>query len=188
MPPLELGSVMTSTLSSKFLKAWVVWPRVTKAPSSIFQVLVLSMELFQPVKVLPSKMVVKPSSVSAAGDRLTAPTRRMATRERTDFMVRPSFYAAFSPYSRFLNWPGCGFGYRPLASGIKGDGPSAVSLSVLGEYSWSWLRASSKEISWPVWALRRPILQTTLASTPRLTSLWGLSLRMASRRAIHSFL
>ena len=99
-----------------------------------------------------------------------------------------TFYPAFSPYSRFLNWPGCGFGYRPLASGIKGDGPSAVSLSVLGEYSWSWLRASSKEISWPVWALRRPILQTTLASTPRLTSLWGLSLRMASRRAIHSFL
>ena len=48
---------------------------VTKAPSSIFQVLVLSMEVFQPVKVLPSKMVVKPSSVSAGGDGLTAPTK-----------------------------------------------------------------------------------------------------------------
>src|SRR5689334_19684231 len=45
------------------------------------------MEVFQPVKVLPSKMVVKPSSVSAAGDRLTAPTRRIATRERTDFII-----------------------------------------------------------------------------------------------------
>ena len=39
------------------------------------------------MKVLPSKMVAKPSSVSAAGDGLTAPRRRIAMRERTDFMV-----------------------------------------------------------------------------------------------------
>ncbi len=46
---------------------------------------------------------------------------------------------------------------------------------------------SSKVISWPVCAAMRPIEVTTLASTPRLTSLNGRSFTMAFTSAFHSF-
>ena len=45
---------------------------------------------------------------------------------------------------------------------------------------------SSKVTTWPVWAAMRPIEVTRLASAPRLTSLYGLSLRIASIRSSHS--
>ena len=45
------------------------------------------------MKVLPSKMVVKPSSVSAAGDQLTAPTRRIAMREMRPLGTMKQFFS-----------------------------------------------------------------------------------------------
>src|SRR6266545_4453569 len=58
------------------------------APSSIFQVPGLSVAGFQPLKVLPSKMLTNPSSASAALRRAMATFRRMQAVTTVDFMAR----------------------------------------------------------------------------------------------------
>src|SRR6266511_1837732 len=58
------------------------------APSSIFQVPGLSVAGFQPLKVLPSKMLTNPSSASAAVRRAMATFRRMQAVTTVDFMAR----------------------------------------------------------------------------------------------------
>ena len=67
--------------------------------------------------------------------------------------------------------PGRGTGYLPWALATTGAADSVVNLSAPGAISCSQLSMSSKEIARPVWAAMRPIEVTTLASTPRFTSL-----------------
>ena len=62
-----------------------------------------------------------------------------------------------------------------------------MNLSASGANSWSEFSISSQEISCPVCAAIRPMEVATLASTPRLTSFHGLSLRIASMSESHSF-
>ena len=62
----------------------------------------------------------------------------------------------------------------PWASGISGAGPSSVSLSMFGAYSWSLLSISSNVTVRPTCAAMRPIEVTRLALTPFFASLNGL--------------
>jgi len=73
-----------------------------------------------------------------------------------------------------------------LATMLMGAGESVVSLSRPGANSSSQLSISSNVTIWPVWTALRAIAVTRLASAPRLASLCGLSLRMASIRWSHS--
>src|SRR5438045_3339853 len=79
-----------------------------------------------------------------------------------------------------------GWGYLPSLPATRGAAESIVNWSTPGANSWSPLRSSSKVTSWPVWAAMRPRLLVRLALTPYSTSLYGLLLRIASQRSIHS--
>src|SRR6266542_4852015 len=88
--------------------------------------------------------------------------------------------------SRLVVFPGIGTGYLPSLSAMIGAAEAIVSLSTSGASSWSWFSIWSNVTTRPVWAAWRPIAVTRLASAPRLTSLYGLSLRIAAIRWSHS--